>query len=263
MTRYNQLTASILAALLLWPSSLRAETLRLGYEVAWGNFTLAEAEVKYREDQTRYHLAGQGRTEGLLEWFFTWHGTAETEGLLEATGRRPLAHQSEGTWNDSTRSTRVAWPGKGPPTTETQPPPDLELVTPVPKDATAGTSDPFTAVLQLLDSLAETGRCEAEAKVWDGRRRYDLAVAHIGPETLVPDRPWAYGGPAVACALSHQRIGGFWRDSEAPEATRRVVWAAEIAPGRWALVRAEVDTSYGTVVARLKPAPDVKAALEN
>ena len=241
----------------------RAAPLTLGYQVAWGNFALAEAEIAYRQSDSRYHLVGRGRTQGLLEWFVTWHGRSETEGLLAPGGRRPLAHQSEGTWNDQTRFTQVDWADPGKPLTETRPPPDPEQVTPVPEAATLGTSDPFTALLDVLDRLAETGRCEAEAKIWDGRRRYDMAVSHLGPETLVADRPWAYAGPAIGCALSHQRIGGFWRDSEVPVAGRRVVWAAEIAPGRWVLVRAEVETSYGTVIGRLLPDGGLNGELDS
>ena len=113
-------------------------------------------------------------------------------------------------------------------------------------------------VLSVLDRLAETGRCEAEAKIWDGRRRYDVAVSHLGEERLVADRPWAYNGLATRCALSFERIGGFWREQprwrdpdEEAAALNRTIWAAEIAPGRWALVRVELETSYGTVVGRL------------
>ena len=136
------------------------------------------------------------------------------------------------------------------------PPPDPEEVTPVPEASTVGTSDPFTALLAVLDRLPATGRCEAEASVWDGRRRYDLTISHLGEKTLVADRPWAYEGSAIGCALEFERIGGFWRerpsgrDPDENVSIRRVVWVAEIAPNRWALVRAEVETRYGTVVGR-------------
>ena len=130
-------------------------------------------------------------------------------------------------------------------------------MTPVPKAATVGTSDPLTVVLSVLDRLAETGRCEAEAKIWDGRRRYDVSVTHLGEERLVADRPWAYEGVATRCALGFERIGGFWReqprwrDPEEEASRSRTIWVAQVAPGRWALVRAEVETRYGTVVGRL------------
>ncbi len=236
---------------------VRADSLTLGYLVGWGHVTLAEAEVTYSQTDSRYQLTGEGRTRGLLEFLFSWRGRAETEGERRQEGRRPLVHQHEGTWNESTRWTRVDWNGAAPPRTEARPPPDPEQVTPVAEAAVRGTRDPLTVILSVLDRLAATGRCEAEAKVWDGRRRYDITLTHLGEDTLIADRPWTYAGSAIGCALDFERIGGFWRDrpddrdGNETAALRRVIWAAEIAPGRWALVRAEVETRYGTVVGRL------------
>lgn len=238
-------------------TAARGETLSLDYLVGWGHLTIAEAEVSYSQTESRYHLVGDGRTRGVLDVFVSWTGQAETEGLLRKEGRRPLVHRNRGTWNENTRRTRVDWTGAAAPRTEAEPPPDPEKVTPVPEAATLGTSDPLTVVLSVLDRLAETGRCEAAAKIWDGRRRYDVSVTHLGEERLVADRPWAYEGVATRCALDFERIGGFWReqprwrDSEEETPLGRTIWAAEIAPGQWALVRAEVETSYGIVVGRL------------
>ena len=240
----------------LSPTAGRGENLSLSYVVAWGHVTLAEAEVSYRQSDARYHLVGNGQTLGVLDLLFSWQGRAETEGVLKAGVRQPLVHEHEGTWKRDTRWTRVAWDGAAAPRTDARPPIDPEKVTPVPTGSIVGTSDPLTALLSVLDRLATTGRCETEARIWDGRRRYDLSVTHLGAEILVADRPWAYQGPAIGCALEFERIGGFWRESstrrdddDSPD--RRVVWAAELAPDRWALVRAEVETRYGTVVGRL------------
>lgn len=259
--------AAALAALcgLLAPAVVRAENLTLGYLVSWGHLTVAEAEVSYSQSESRYHLIGDGRTRGILDFFVSWTGRAETEGLLREDGRRPLVHRHQGTWNENTRRTQVDWDGVAAPRTEAEPPPDPEQVTPVPPASTRGTSDPFTVVLSVLDRLAASGRCEAEARIWDGRRRYDISVTHLGEETLAADRPWAYEGVATRCALDFERIGGFWRekpglrdaDEEAPY--RRTIWAAEIAPGQWALVRAEVETRYGAVVGRLLSEGDLES----
>jgi len=246
------------------PTASRGEALTLSYLVGWGHLTLAEAEVSYRQSGSRYRLVGSGRTRGFLALLFSWQGQAETEGVLKAGGRQPLVHEHEATSNRKTRWTRVAWNGGPAPETEARPPADPEKVTPVPEASMAGTRDPFTVLLTVLDALAETGRCEADAKVWDGRRRYDLSIRHLGRQTLSADRPWAYEGVAVGCALEFERIGGFWRESSRWRTTddaapdRRVVWAAEMAPGTWVLVRAEVDTRYGTVVGRLRTDPGVK-----
>jgi len=256
------LSGALLFSTLVPAADLRAENLKLDYQIAWGHVTLAEATIVYKQATPHYRLTSSGRTQGLFDLLFSWEGGAETRGLLREGQRRPLRHENQGVWRDKSRWTRVDWTDPEKPRTETEPPPDPEKVTAVPPEATRGTSDPFTVILGLLDDLVETGRCEAEAKVWDGRRRYDFFVTHLGEDELTADRPWAYTGPAVGCALSYERIGGFWR--EAPSwrepndgaDARRVVWVAEIVPGRWVPVRAELETRFGAVIGRLKPAED-------
>ncbi len=251
-------TGAGLVFVLMAQSALAGER-TLDYQVAWGHMSLAQAQVSLKQSDDSYRLASTGWTEGLLDFFVSWQGKAETNGRVEDGVRQPLSHVHEGQWDDRTRWTRVAWDDPGAPQTETRPAPDLEEVTPVPDGTLSQTIDPLTLMLSVMDQLAATGRCEGEGKLWDGRRRYDLAVVHLGTETLEPDRPWGYAGEAVLCTFKINRIGGFWRDSEDwREAERKSdtparIWVAEVTPGAWAPVRAEVETPYGTVVGRLLP----------
>ena len=50
------------------------------------------------------------------------------------------------------------------------------------------------------------------------------------------------------------------RDEKAP--IRRVIWAAEIESGHWVLVRAEMETLYGTVVGRLLSGVELESDLQ-
>ncbi|MEM7170422.1 MAG: DUF3108 domain-containing protein [Pseudomonadota bacterium] len=253
-------TGPFFAAALLGLGPAKADERTYAYQVAWGHLTLAEAHVDYQEDQDRYHLESRGETKGFLAMFFSWQGEAETHGRFIEGQRQPQRHNHLGMWEERTRQTQVTWPDDGKsPVTQNQPAPNLEEVTPVPAESLAGTVDPFSLLLTTMDRLARDGRCAGAAKLWDGRRRYDLEILHLGEEELISDRPWAYQGPAVICSFKANRIGGFWRDNEEwreaqeNESTPPKVWAAQIEPGEWAIVRAEVETPYGTVVARLLP----------
>jgi hypothetical protein len=250
-------------ALVLGPNiePLRAaETFSAKYQVAWGHLTLAEAEVSHSRADDTYTLTGEGKTEGVFGLLFDWEGTARTEGLAAPGARRPLRHSNAGALNGSRRDVRVDWLDDGRPRSEIDPPPDYSEVTPVPPDSTIGTTDPFTVLLQVLDTLKTKGRCEAEAKVWDGRRRYNLVVRDLGAEQLAADRPWAYAGPSIKCALDVERIGGFrikppsWKPED--DAGERYIWAADLGGGLFVPVRAELDTAFGTVVGRLKMTED-------
>jgi hypothetical protein len=240
-----------------------AETLSFEYRVEWGHITLIEASVSLTEEDGRYSLRGQGRTEGAFALLFDWRGRSRTEGIAVNNERRPLRHSHEGVRSGKKQLTRVEWSGDDAPRTETDPPPDPDEMTDIPARSTIGTSDPFTALMRVLDNLNEKGRCEGDARVWDGRRRYDLVVEHGGAEELVADRSWAYAGPAVKCRLSIARIGGFWRESSpwrAKDDAERWVWAAGIAEGRFVPVRFEVETGLGIVVGRLKPVDSERIA---
>lgn len=235
-----------------------AGTLSFEYQVEWGHITLGEASVSLTEEDGRYTLQGQGRTEGAFALLFDWRGRVRTEGIASNDGRRSLRLSHEGIRNGHRLLTRVDWTEDGTPRTETDPPPDRDEVTDVPARSTVGTSDPLTALMRVLDNLNEKGRCEGNARIWDGRRRYDLAVEHGGAEELVADRSWAYAGPAVKCRLRIERIGGFWRESSPwrvkDDEGERWLWAAGIADGRFVPVRFEVETGLGKIVGRLRPA---------
>ena len=250
---------SLMAGLSLFSASSAAQNRDYAYQVAWGHMALAEAQVSYHQGEDSYRLSSSGEAQGLLAFFFSWRGEAETIGNLKEGQRFPKQHRHKGEWEDRTRVTHVTWPENAPPRTQAEPTPDLTEVTPVPSEALTGTTDPFSFLLTVMDSLAEEGRCVGAAKIWDGRRRYDLEMVHLGQEELEADRPWSYGGPAIACSFNVERIGGFWREAgewrEAQDnsANPPKVWAAEVTPGQWSIVRAEIETPYGAVIARLLP----------
>ena len=257
-------TAALLAALLARAAA--AETRDYAFQIAWGNVTLAEARVQMSRLGERYSVHGAGRTEGPLAFFIDWQGESRTEGLA-ADGRvRPLRHSHRGTWNDEARRTEIDWNVAGTPRVSNVPPPDEAEVTPVSEDSTLDTVDPFTVILMAVRALETKGRCELEAKVWDGRRRYDLTIEHAGRAILEADRPWAYAGPSIECRLSIQRIGGFRREAgrwkAKDDSGERTLWVADLGRGRYAPVRAELETAFGTVVGRLRPEPAAPATKE-
>ena len=162
----------------------------LRYQVAWGNMTLAEAKVNYVLGEDRYEIEGSGQSQGTLAFFFPWKGSARTVGVTTPDGYRVSRHDSEGSYKDKTRRTTVLWNPREPlPKLTAEPQPDLSEVTPVPESETTDTADPFTVLLRTLNKLEQGDRCEAEARVWDGRRLYDLKIEHIGRAELMPDRP--------------------------------------------------------------------------
>lgn len=248
----------------LFGGTALAKEMELRYETTWGHFTLASAEVRYGEGDEGYWVEGTARTEGFLNLFFQWHGLARTEGRFASRERKVLLHRHEGHFDGKSRFTKVFWEAErgSVPETETEPDPDEEEVTPVAREMTKQTEDPFTVLLGMLDKARISDRCEGKARVWDGRRRYDLLIEHAGIEMIPPDRPWSYSGPAIACHWRVEKIGGFRRDAgkwqAKREMERRVVYLADWGFGHPVPVRAEIETSYGTVISRLRPPTHVE-----
>ncbi len=231
------------------------EPLRLKYEAHWGDIPLGDAAVTVRDAPDRYVIEGSAIARGPMALFFDWSGSAETKGRRQGGMRLPISHVSTGRGGDSERETTVAWLDAGLPKFTTEPPPDPEEVTPVLAASLANTLDPFTMLLKTMDGLAATGRCEGTARIFDGRRRYDLVIEHLGQGQLVPDRPGAYGGPAVRCRLRAKKIGGFYREASKwsldEDEIERIAWIARLENGLWIPVRAEISGPLGNVVMRM------------
>lgn len=244
------------ATLMATSMTVHAEqSMELRYEVAWGNMTLAQAKVNYALNEKSYEIQGSGESQGTLAFLFPWKGSARSVGLTTPDGYQVSRHDSEGSYKDKTRRTSVIWNSGDPlPKLEAEPQSDLTEVTPVPEDATAGTADPFTVLLSTLDRLEQGNRCDAEARVWDGRRLYDLKIGHIGEAELIGDRPWTYSGTAIGCSLTYTPIGGFRRESEwkdRQDEIRRIIWVGRLPNEQLVPVRIELKAPIGNFVGRL------------
>jgi len=242
------------------------QSLRLKYEAHWGDIPLGDVAVTLRDAADGYAIQGSAVARGPMTLLFDWSGSAETEGRRRQGKRLPISFASTGRGDDGERLTKVDWQGAGLPLTTAMPPPDPEEVTPVLPASIAGTVDPFTVLLKTLDGLAATGRCEGTARIYDGRRRYDIVIEHLGNGQLEADRPGAYAGPAVRCRLYAKKIGGFYRESTEwssdEDEVERIAWIARLGNGLWVPVRAEVSAPLGNVVMRMITEP-AKAATKS
>lgn len=234
------------------PLPATAEPFRLEYRVDFGNLRVIEAEVRFDVKSDRYEITGSGMALGPLAWYSEWRGETRTVGRIDGDRLLPTLHQNNGSWRGESRSAMLKYLGLEDISVSTVPPPDPVQVTTVPPDTIPGTVDPLSAILQLLSQVAETGSCQGQAEIFDGRRRYDLLVSDRGMATLPADRPWDFRGLGRLCALKSERIGGFWRDRETrpDEDTDRVVWLAPLQQGLWVPVRMEFPAPIGSIVGR-------------
>ena len=240
-----------------FPAAAAEAADELHYAVSWLEIPFARARARLQRENGEFSIRGESWAAGPMAIFFDYRGFAETHGEWGNSAPVPATHRNGGEFRGKSRSVQIRWENNGAsPRSEADPPPDPDKVSPVPQNELAGAVDPFSAALAAGMRIGRDGVCGGSEKVWDGRRLADWTLVHLGAESVAPDNPNAWGGTAAVCELRMQKIGGFRRDSKHNAKAPPRVWIAEVRPGLWAPVRAEVYSRWGKVVARLElPSP--------
>ena len=223
-----------LAALLASP--LRAEApgaLRLSYKVWTGGFNSLGIEAILRRTKTAYRIGLEGRTRGVVGWFWPYALSLEATGDLGGPGggagvtprRFRQVHDDDG--RQGRREIRYGAKG-GLELSLDGEPADLDNGA-LSGAAVQGSLDPASALLALVESLARSGRCTDSLPVFDGKRRYDLTLAEQRRVTLGPSRYALYSGPATRCRMTVEAHAGFREGGRFPRILE--VWLAPAAEG--------------------------------
>ena len=211
-----------LVALLLATSAGAAEqkAVEVDYEVWAGGLQAMSLETRMLRARDRYRVDVTVESAGMLGRLFPFKLNARTQGTRPAESRevpRPQEYEVRSKWRDQDRLVAIRYDGTAKPLVKVDPPAEDDNRDPVPMEQIVGTVDPMSAVLALLEQTAIQGRCQGEIPVFDGRRRYNMVLRHIGPAEVSATSYSPYAGPAVECRAGMKRIGGFWHDTEDDE----------------------------------------------
>lgn len=246
--------ATFLVLLLLAAAPVAAQPLRATYEVYAAGMTVLQVEAEIEVTPGGYRLATALRTRGIVAAFAPGEQATRVSGAWQGLRAQPAAYRSEGVWRGTARRTVLGWEGTDPRAVELLPA-DLAEHEPVPPELQRGTMDSLSALAVLSRAVQQTGRCEGEVAVFDGRRRATYAATTQGPERVAPWRG-AWHGEALRCRFEGRVIAGFRRDvprerAAAPQIGS--VWIASPYPGAPPIpVRVEtVNRWVGTATAVL------------
>lgn len=233
-----------------------AGDMRLEYRAQWGNVTLALSEANWQFSDTDYSLTSTTQSKGSLAFAFKFQGEVRLNGQIRDGQHQPLQLFSGSTGKRGVWTAETRWQADGQLIgTERDPELDLEEVFPLDEETLDGTIDPYSAMLNALTALKETGSCAGVWALYDGRRRTDMHLHDMGETTLKSDRPWAYAGKVHICGVDTKPLGGHMRESRwrsADEDPSRVkVYIAQFAPDLLIPVRIEIDGFLGDVIVRL------------
>lgn len=253
MTLRHSLSAPALAGILLGAALSPAaadEVIEMSFEgFGAAGLHLMTTHTVIEETPASYVIQGDFSTAGLGAVFVNVANRSVTQGREAGDTPRPLSFDSHTDRNGTTQHLRVDFRGEGAPSGRAEPPPQ-EPVTPIDSRQLPGTVDNLTAYLLLERQLARGGGCVLKVPVFDGRHRYDLRFSDAGRATLSPADGQNFSGPAQACRMVRDEIGGFYVDKRHEEGAQAgTIWyAPQLLPGELAVpVRMRMDTEIGDV----------------
>jgi hypothetical protein len=239
---------------LLWRPAA-AETFNIRYDIYAGGFKALGMDARVTLAERTYDVEVALKTAGWIDWMLGFNQRIGSRGIVEAAVR-PLLYQSEGVFLGKRRTTRLDYRDDGRIEATMIPLDEKDDRPPVPEAMKPGTIDPVS-VLVAVNQAAAAGRlpCSGKAPVFDGRRRYNLAMEDGGVAAVAPTQYSTFTGPAVRCLITIERLGGFIPASRFnPETENRVhvVWLARFGEsGTWLPVRLDSESTYGDVVGHL------------
>lgn len=246
-------------------STLSTDAQKMSYDVYAGGFHVVSADLDVdTAKKTNYLLRLGAYTHGMFADLAPWKGVFQTNGWYDpkSTVPQPQLHFSDTTFRDEKEVAEFEFnkdgtfkeyrltneEEKGP----KEPAPGL----------TDNTTDVLTATFEVMNKIAQGGKCEGTDKIFDGKRSYNLIFHHQQTEILKANEYNVYAGPATECTIEVKPIAGEWhskprgwmsiQEQGRERGKMPTIWFAQMAPGEPAVpVKIRVKTDYGTLFMHL------------
>lgn len=239
---------------------------KMQYDVYAGGFHVVSAElVVDMQKKTNYFIRLNAKTHGMLARLAPWDGFFESKGWYDAQKGlpRPEIHRSSSTFRGEGELKEYRYKKDGSfagysvkDKDNAGEPKDVDPV------LTQGTTDAFSAALQVMEKIVREGKCEGSDEVFDGKRRFKQIFAHKQNVDLKANDYNIYAGPAVECTVEVKQGAGHWHEKPRgwmsiqeqgrAKGTMPTIWFAQMAQGQPAVpVKIQVKTDYGTLFMHL------------
>lgn len=235
-------------------------SVRLGYTIhaALMDVAVADAQLKILPDF--YDVRLTDRATGLVGFFVRGTLQASTQGTWRGARAEPLQVYSYENFDGPDRTLMRYHDGT--PVTVDVRPSNQGRREPVPAALRADSMDFLSALAMLERQVAETGRCDGSARIYNGRSASRITVRTVGDEALHGLGSLHITGPALRCDLTVRVLAGFKLDAGASVKSRvrhGSVWFAPVLPGLPPLpVRFRLETDwFGDATITLTSARDL------
>jgi len=203
-------TAALAGLLASLPGAAQAESrLDAHYTIKVAHISIGRSEVLVTVGDAAFTSAASGQASGMMRFVVSGEGAMRATGAI-VDGRLVPATFVLGTTHDQDHDTiKMTLDGGNVKdlTAETNVPDDERV--PVTDADRKGIVDPLTAMLISMEGTGEmvaADACKRTLPIFDGRRRFDLALSFKRIDQVKADK--GYAGPAVVCAVALHAIAG-------------------------------------------------------
>jgi hypothetical protein len=239
-------------ACLVWSlmtDSAAATSLRADYAVTIRGIIVGTATLTATVEGSRYSAEFSGGIVGLARLFSDAHTSAHAAGAISAGGLQPEEYEHLWYEDDETETVKLRF--SGPTLTDIALDPPIkrpERYVPVTAEQKVDVLDPLSALLWPESNGATAEICDRTLPVFDGKRRFDLALSFLREDSSKT------GGAAIVCGVRYVPISGHRAkgegDSFIKDGKGMEVWVASTAAGLLLPVRIQLDTRIGRIVFR-------------
>jgi len=214
--RRHVLRAAALAALMVPLAGAASAGTRLDahYAIKVAHITAGKGELLVTVGDSAFTAAAGGQASGVLRFLASGEGALRTTGTVIDGRLTPTGFTLGTTSNEKKDAVDMTIDaGNVTALTAQTSAPDAEHV-PVTEADRKGIVDPLTAMLIRVDGtgdLVAAEACKRTLPIFDGRRRFDLALSFKRVGQVKAGR--GYAGPVVVCAVALRPIAGHRRDS--------------------------------------------------
>jgi hypothetical protein len=250
----------VAASLMLAPACIASPAYAQGqfdarYTLSVNSFPLGTFTWRAQIGASEYSVNAVGRASGIFSMLLNGEGTVSVKGIVKDSRLQSASYTSAFTRDKEKAGVQMlvdAGRVRDLKIEETDPDTDRIPVTDAHKQDIA---DPLTALLipaPVGDPVAAAG-CERKLSIFDGRRRFDLALSFRRNDKAMPEK--GYTGPALVCAVKFTPVAGHRASS--PLLTFLIegrdieIWFVPVAGTRvLAPVRLSIASGIGTMLLR-------------
>jgi hypothetical protein len=207
------------------------DSVHLTYNVYAAGLHVAEVDTRFATGPRTYQMDLEYHTTGLTGFFYRGHQVNAVSGLWRDTRAVPASFDGTGVWRGEERVARIEY-DDGRPIVRALTPPNEAEREPVPAALQAHSIDSLSALMELIRTVAQTGRCELTVLTYDGRRATEIEARSAGDEILPYSPRSTFQGQAQRCDFAGKMLAGF-KFGDKPSDFRPLhgsAWLAHLTP---------------------------------